>query len=509
MADMRLIRDMSAALNAKPKQPQPYDTTAEVVRVDGSTAWVHIPGGVDETPVQMSVNARIGDTVRVRVGGGTAWLVGNDTAPPTDDKKANEAQAKVDEVADYVSTHMELTDDGLQISADGNQWKVIVKNDGVYVVDPSGRYASQFSSYAQLGVSDGSHSIIDENGQRFYGSDGTTQLANIGYGEGASESGTAVAPYYTFGTRAEGVVGNYSFAAGYGVLATKKYSYAEGNETEATGTYSHAEGRRSKASGFVSHAEGYNSSASGEGSHAEGIGATAEGKYSHAENSSDAYGNRSHSENVGEAYGEGSHAENSGIARGDYSHAQGYGTDASSDYQTALGKFNVVDDADTYAVIIGNGTAATRSNALAVKWNGDVVLPANATVDGVDVSELDNDVDNINMSSTSSVSSGSNTTLCNTGSLSAGTYILNATAFFPSASGGYRKLFFATSDSGNPATRFARTTVAPVSGDDTEVQLTTLVTISSATTYYLRAYQNSGSSMSIATAGIQVLKIHA
>ena len=120
-----------------------------------------------------------------------------------------------------------------------------------------------------------------------------------------------------------------------------------------------------------------------------------------------------------------------------------------------------------------------------------------------------NSVSTTNMSSTTSVSSGSNTTLCNTGSLSPGTYILNAMVIFPEQSGGYRKIFFATSDSGNPATRFARTTVAPVSGDDTEVQLTTLVTISSATTYYLRAYQNSGASMSVATAGIQVLKIHA
>lgn len=60
-----------------------YDTEATVTRIEGGTAWVHIPGGVDETPVAMSVDAHPGDKVRVRVGGGTAWLVGNDTAPPT------------------------------------------------------------------------------------------------------------------------------------------------------------------------------------------------------------------------------------------------------------------------------------------------------------------------------------------------------------------------------------------------------------------------------------------
>lgn len=57
------------------------------------------------------------------------------------------------------------------------------------------------STGAQIGQSGGAHSVIDANGQRFYAIDGTTQLANIGYGEGQSQTGTNVAPYYTFGTR--------------------------------------------------------------------------------------------------------------------------------------------------------------------------------------------------------------------------------------------------------------------------------------------------------------------
>lgn len=69
-----------------------YDTTATVRRIEGSTAWVHIPGGVDETPVRLTINAKAGDTVQLRVGGGSAWLVGNATAPPTDDTTANVAQ---------------------------------------------------------------------------------------------------------------------------------------------------------------------------------------------------------------------------------------------------------------------------------------------------------------------------------------------------------------------------------------------------------------------------------
>ena len=75
------------------KRTKPYDTQAEVVRIDGNTAWVQIPGGVDETPVKLTMNAKTGDTVQVRVSGGRAWLTGNATAPPTDDTRAIKADA--------------------------------------------------------------------------------------------------------------------------------------------------------------------------------------------------------------------------------------------------------------------------------------------------------------------------------------------------------------------------------------------------------------------------------
>ena len=49
-----------------------YDSVAEVRRVEGNTAWVHIAGGVDETPVKLTIAAKAGDTVQVRVGGSAA-----------------------------------------------------------------------------------------------------------------------------------------------------------------------------------------------------------------------------------------------------------------------------------------------------------------------------------------------------------------------------------------------------------------------------------------------------
>lgn len=71
------------------KGTQPYDTPATVTRIEGDTAWVHISGGVDETPVAKTINCNKGDTVQIRVSGGNAWITGNATAPPTDDAKAN------------------------------------------------------------------------------------------------------------------------------------------------------------------------------------------------------------------------------------------------------------------------------------------------------------------------------------------------------------------------------------------------------------------------------------
>ena len=84
-------KEFLKVLNNKDKGPKPYDTTAEVVRVEDGVAWVHIDGGVEETPAELTINANKGDLVKVRLVGGQAYLIGNGTAPPTDDRVANEA----------------------------------------------------------------------------------------------------------------------------------------------------------------------------------------------------------------------------------------------------------------------------------------------------------------------------------------------------------------------------------------------------------------------------------
>ena len=141
------------------------------------------------------------------------------------------------------------------------------------------------------------------------------------------------------------------------------YSLVEGRDNIASGSASHAEGRKSKASGQCSHAEGGNTTASGGYSHAEGDFATASGNYSHAEGYSTTASKSS-------AHAEGHNTE----ASGRYSHAQNNNTIAASGNQTVIGKFNVSDANDAYALIIGNGTDAnTRSNAAVIDWLGNYI----------------------------------------------------------------------------------------------------------------------------------------
>lgn len=94
---MSIAKDFASSIkDATKEKTSSYDTQATVTRIEGKTAWVHIPGGVTETPVQLTVNASEGDAVQVRVANGKAWITGNASAPPTDDTKANVAISDAD-----------------------------------------------------------------------------------------------------------------------------------------------------------------------------------------------------------------------------------------------------------------------------------------------------------------------------------------------------------------------------------------------------------------------------
>lgn len=127
---------------------------------------------------------------------------------------------------------------------------------------------------------------------------------------------------------------------------------------EATGEYSHAEGWRVKASGDRSHAEGDRVKASGKASHAEGMFTIASGDESHSEGSNN-------------------------VASGNSSHAEGLNTIASGMNQHVQGKYNIEDNSDIYAHIVGNGNSEnTRSNAHTLDWDGNAWFSGDVFVGG-------------------------------------------------------------------------------------------------------------------------------
>ena len=148
-----------------------------------------------------------------------------------------------------------------------------------------------------------------------------------------------------------------------------------GDRTKATGENSHAEGSQCEALGDCTHAEGFQAIARGLWAHAEGVQTRANGVNSHAE-------------------GDGA------LASGHVSHAEGYGTEAAGEYQHVQGKHNVVDEANKFADIVGNGAdILNKSNAYALDWDGNLYLKGgvyvNCNADSTGGTKLSLDVDYI------------------------------------------------------------------------------------------------------------------
>lgn len=125
-----LIKDLIKAIKESDKRKtEPYDTVATVKRVKDGTAWVHIPSGIDETPVKLTVNAKAGDKVQVRVGGGKAWITGNATAPPTDDTTAVKARY---EAQSAKQSAVEAKIEAVKSAGTATEY-LSVESDGVFV----------------------------------------------------------------------------------------------------------------------------------------------------------------------------------------------------------------------------------------------------------------------------------------------------------------------------------------------------------------------------------------
>lgn len=229
------MRNFLEAVEARGKEKtKPYDTAATVTRIEGKTAWVHIDGGVDETPVQLTIDAKPGDTVRVRVSNNQAWLTGNGSAPPTDDTAAVKAEVKA-EKADVLAQLAKKTADQAGKTATNylswsSEYGLIVSEDATEdVIEMQGgntRITSDGMEVYKGNV------LLARFGQEagLYSSAGVP-LAYFGYSQGPSGSGN-YAQYYSFGVRT-GDAEKYSVALGYMTEASGQRSQAQNCGTVA------------------------------------------------------------------------------------------------------------------------------------------------------------------------------------------------------------------------------------------------------------------------------------
>lgn len=265
MTDLNTIKEFTEALRATESGTKPYDTSAEVIRVDGSTAWVHIPGGVDETPVQLSIDAKAGDSVNVRVSGGRAWITGNGSRPPTDDTRANAAHHTAN-VAQATAEEAQEAAEAAQAAAQATRnyfWhdstgahvatvegdattgpNVLIDVNGMTIRLDTDALASFMSSGVTLYGSDGNKvAEFNTEGMKVYA--GLDEMAHLGYGECVDNLGQLKnGPYFTFGER------NKNYPIG---LA----SVAEGQNNSAEKPGAHAEGSLNRCAGVAAHVGGF------------------------------------------------------------------------------------------------------------------------------------------------------------------------------------------------------------------------------------------------------------
>ena len=249
----RITKKVLSAINELNQgKTKPYDTAATVLRVEGQTAYVHIPGGVNETPVQLTIDAKPGDTVRVRVSGGQAWLTGNGTAPPTDDTTAKRVEAKATIIERVVNAVKTVAENAYRIAGNTDQFFWVTESGtdtGTHITeipredflaDPDNGGGNFLARTNGIAIRDGMAELATFSSEGLnvttYDDQGNgVDIAHLGYALGSTGSGTAKKPYFTFGERkANSTIGNYSIAGGYQVRSSGYASSAFGNHVSAT-----------------------------------------------------------------------------------------------------------------------------------------------------------------------------------------------------------------------------------------------------------------------------------
>ena len=164
-----------------------YDVKATVTRVTDEEVFVHIDGGVPETPCQKTIDCKAGDVVKIRISGGSAWITGNATAPPTDDTKATRADEKAtnadikaavarivaeEEVENRTAIIREY-ENGVLVARRGNSCGALINAEGSFDVvavswagdvPEAGDVLARFGTEIVIGHKDTNRIIIRESG---------------------------------------------------------------------------------------------------------------------------------------------------------------------------------------------------------------------------------------------------------------------------------------------------------------------------------------------------------
>lgn len=555
-----VIGELISSIKEAPEETQnAYSAVVSKVDSEG-VVWVHLAGSDKETPTaSTSAEIKSGDIVTVEWRNNKLYIAGNYSNPSAGTERvirveavakgaedtannaesvAQSAQAsaqQAQQIAADTEQHFWFTETGNDTGAHitevtQDEWNdsnspnyhrggnLLARSNGIAVRDGMnelsqfGANGTQIGQNGQTRILQDYHSLQmkDKEGNTYFhvsdlrDSDGNAEITQTYYGDGEDDSfnlvlnatdttytvtvsdssGGTVSKYRSYFKFSSPPTNGATITAVYTTNDYKAKAYSVGLRGSGdVGVMSVAEGYNVVASGYASHAEGNNTKASGNNSHAEGYNTAA---------------------NDNQAHAEGYYT----IASGRSSHSQNYRTIAAKQGQTALGTYNIEDTSNTtthpngdgtfgkYAVIVGNGTTdSSRSNALTVDWNGNVRIGGNshAIGDRPQVGEPTGEVTSLNTATWKVVGRFT---------VPKGVSIVNVAVSFGANATGKRQAFISTNntnDSSGLLANVARDYRNAVSGSETSCHFCYSTKQTADTTYYIKAYQNSGSQLTIST----------
>ena len=431
----KTLKDLLSSLKiaGKPKTSA-YDTQATVTRIEDGTAWVHIPGGVTETPVKLTISAKAGDVVQVRVSGGRAFMVGNASAPPTDDTVATGAVRQISTVRKVVEKVREVAETASRIAGNTNQyfWHVqegtdtgahiteipredflddptngggnlLARSNGIAVRDGLTELATFGANGSTIGEANKTHLEMDyrsikgkdKEGNEFFDigdlrdANGVAEAEDLFDADGDTNvftltfHATSILHVYVLGDETD----NYTFDDANNTV-TVSTSVAQSGDpveifylTDTIVAKAYTLGIRATSppsKGFMSVAMGYNNKATAKHSVVMGYNNWADGAQSLAlGNDCKTTGQQSlagglHSIAEGNrSFAFGLSAYTSGLNSG----AVGYNVQAYNNHEFVVGKNNDPTQDSSALFTVGNGTSnSAKSNALVVNATGDAVV---------------------------------------------------------------------------------------------------------------------------------------